>query len=157
MQELLTWCPSASFFNLSFNAALVESKETLLEGHVQGANGLLLVPLLLQHVDCLPVGQPIARGGFAVVLSVNAAQLLHLFDDLDGVFLYERFVGKDVLLPGEAVEVRRREDMRESSETMEQHGNELDHDDQEEKEDEHDSDGLQVQILLRDDDLENKG
>ena len=46
--------------------------------------------------------------------------------------------------------------MRERPETMEQHRNELDHDNHEEKEDQYHTDGLEMQVLLGNDDLERK-
>ncbi len=64
----------------------------------------------------------------------------------------------DVLLPPppEAVELCRGQDVRDGSEAMEDHGNELDDDDKREEEHEDDSDGLKVEVLLRHQDLEQR-
>ena len=43
--------------------------------------------------------------------------------------------------------------MRDGAEAVEEHGDELDEDDGEEEEHQYDADRLEVQVLLRDDDL----
>ena len=48
--------------------------------------------------------QSVAGGRITVVFPVYAPQLLHLFDNLDGILLYESLVGQDVLLFGATVE-----------------------------------------------------
>ena len=50
-----------------------QSKESLLEGHIQSSNGSLLVlPGSLQVLDCLPVLQPVAGRTVTVIVSVYA-------------------------------------------------------------------------------------
>jgi len=73
-------------------------EESLLEGDVQGSDHLLLAAVLFQVVDGPPVADPVGvRGGLVVVLVVvQAAQLLHVPDDLDGVSVDQR-VGRSVV------------------------------------------------------------
>lgn len=58
------------------------------------------------------------------------------------------------LLVEAEVEVGGGQDVRQRSEAMEQHGRELDDQDEGEEEDKHQSDGLQLQVLLADVDLQ---
>lgn len=52
-----------------------------------------------------------------------------------------------------AAQVRRRQNVRNRSETMEHHGGELNDQDQREEEHKHQTDGLQLQVLFADVDL----
>ena len=69
---------------------------------------------------------------------------MHLFDDLDGVFLDECLVGEDLLLLVEAGEVGRGHDVRDGAEAVEEHGDELDEDDGEEEEHQYDTYRLEM-------------
>ena len=94
-----------------------ESKESLLESHVQGPDGsLLVVPGSLQVLDCLPVGQSVAGCTVAVVVAVQTPQPLHLLHDLHGVLLDEVLVGQDVVLLRAAVELCAGQDVGNGSE-----------------------------------------
>ena len=78
---------------------------------------------------------------------------MHLFDYFHGVFLDESLVREHLLLLLEAGDVGGGHDVGNGAEAMEQHRDELDQYDGEEKEDQHDTDGLQMQVLFRDQDL----
>ena len=114
----------------------------------------------------------IASSAVAIVVSIDSFQPLHLFYYLHCILLNQSLVGEDVLLLSAAVQVRARQDVRNSPESgekillislpipdhdvcipVEQHGNELDDDDGEEEEHEDNSDWLKVQILFGDNDL----
>ena len=104
-------------------------------------------------MDRPSVRQPVAVSGVAVVIAVDAAKLLHLLHDLDGVLFYQVVVGQELLLLRAAVQLRRGQDMGDGAHAMEQHGDELDEDDGEKEEHKHDTDRLQMQVLFRDQDL----
>ena len=118
----------------------------------------------------MPLCKSVAGSTVAVVVSVDALEPLHLLDNLHGILFDQCFVREDVLLLCAAVQVCARQDVRNCSESaekyvslasisyylwspVEQHGNELDHNDGEEEEHENDSNGFKVQVLFGDDDL----
>ena len=93
-----------------------ESEESLLERHVQGPDGsLLVVPGPLQVLDSFPVSESVAGCTVAVVVPVQTPQPLHLLHDLHGVLLDEVLVSEDVVLLGAAVELRAGQDVRNGS------------------------------------------
>lgn len=75
--------------------ALLHVEEALLEGHVQGADGALLLAVLLQVVDGAPVTDAVRRGArVVVVVAVDAAQPLQVADDVHGVLVQQRVLGQ---------------------------------------------------------------
>ena len=113
----------------------------------------------------------VASSTVAVVVSINSFQPLHLFHNFHCILLNQSLVGEDVLLFSAAVQVRARQNVRNSPESggknvwftsipdhdvcipVEQHGNELDDDDGKEEEHEDNSNWLKMQILFGDNDL----
>ena len=79
---------------------------------------------------------------------------MHLFDYLHCVFLDEGLIRENLFLLVEAGEIGGGHDVGDGAEAMEEHGDELDEDDGEEEEYQYDTYRLEVQVLLRDDDLE---
>ena len=69
------------------------------------------------------------------------------------ILFYECFVGENFVLLVAAVEFGGGQDVAEGAEPVEQHGAELDQDDGEEKEDQDDTDRLQVKVFDGNDDL----
>ena len=61
------------------------------------------------------------------------------------------------LVAAAGIELARRHDVRQGAEAMEQHGEELDHQDEREEEHEHQTDGLHLQVLLVDENLSTDG
>lgn len=66
-----------------------DAEEPLLEGHVQGADGLFLLPVSLQVVNGLAAPQLAALHAVAVVVAVDALESLQLPHDVHGVPLDE--------------------------------------------------------------------
>ena len=123
------------------------------------------------YLNGVSLCKSIASSAVAVVVSIDAFQPLHLLHNLHCVLLDQSLVREHILLLGAAVQVCARQDVRNSPESggkyvwftsipdhdvcipVEQHGNELDHNDGEEEEHENDSNGFKVQVLFGDDDL----
>ena len=122
------------------------------------------------YLNGVSLCESIASSAVAVVVSIDAFQPLHLLHNLHCVLLDQSLVREHILLLGAAVQVCARQDVRNCSESgekcvslasishylwspVEQHGNELDHNDGEEEEHENNSNGLKVQVLFGDDDL----
>lgn len=162
-------------------AALLHVEEALLEGHVQGADGPLLLAVLLQVVDGAPVADAVrrrARVVVVVVVAVDAAQTLQVPHDVHRVLVEQRVLGQvldlrddnklsqrqsrqtssirvsrtHLLVPAKR-ELGRGQDVRQRAEAMEQHGRKLDDQDEREEEHEHQTDGLQLEVLLGDEHL----
>merc|ERR1719150_727546 len=126
-----------------------ESEESLLEGDVERADGsLLVVAGPLQVLDGLPVGQSVAGSAVTVVVAVQTSQSLHLLDNLHRVLLYQVLVGQHVVLLGAAVELRAGQDVGDGSESVEQHGHELDDNNGEKEKDENNTNWLQMKVLF---------
>lgn len=66
-----------------------DAEEPLLEGHIQGADGLFLLPVSLQVVNGLAAPQLAALHAVAVVVAINALESLQLPHDIHGVPLDE--------------------------------------------------------------------
>lgn len=82
---------TATLFLVVHQGSLIlsrQSEKSFLECDVECSDGSLLVgPVPLQILDCLPLRESVAGRAVAVVVSVYPTEPLHLLDDLHRVLL----------------------------------------------------------------------